>query len=517
MKRLSYILMLVSVVLFASCSDELDTAPSDKVAAVDLFKDVESASAVINGVYRMMYYSGWSQNWAPENAGQVSVTLVANLMADDHIMRSAGSGWYYYDYSFDTRQDYLHRSGHQYGFWNLYYTMISNINAILHYEQELAGDEKQIKNLMAQAYAMRAFAYHQLVQIFSTPVNANPDAPGIPVYTEITNKDSEGKPRGTVKQVYDLINADIAKAITLFDEANVSRKHISHVNINVAYALKARIDMSQDRWADAAEAAGKALSVAGGSTYAVQSVANYGGFNDAKSAGVMWASEINADQTSGWASFFSILDADVEGTYAARAQHQISNWLYNQIPVNDARLGWWNGLLPAETGGSNVNYGQKKFRFRVPATRQGDYIHIRAEEMVLIRAEAYCHLENFVAAREEISKLGERRMAPADYQMRLEQFTNSKVYNTNTVGDFETLMDEILFQRRVELWGEGTGRLFDLQRLGLGFSRAWTGNNHTARLTTIDTSAGSKMFIQPLPQSEIDGNSNISVNDQNPI
>jgi starch-binding outer membrane protein, SusD/RagB family len=517
MKRLSYILMLVSTFLFASCSDELDTAPSDKVAAVDLFKDVESATAVINGVYRMMYYSGWSANWAPENAGQVSVTLVANLMADDHIMRSAGSGWYYYDYAFDTRMDYLGRSGRQYAFWNLYYTMISNVNAILHYEQDLAGDEKQIKNLIAQAYAMRAFAYHQLVQIYQHPVTADPDAPGIPIYTEITDKDSEGKSRGTVKQVYDQINLDIAKAITLFDEARVARKHISHVNINVAYALKARIDMSQDLWADAIDAARKALSVEGGLTFSVQSVDNYGAFNDAKSAGVLWGSEINADQTSGWASFFSIMDADVEGTYAARAQHQISNWLYNQIPVNDARKGWWNGVLTAETGGSNVNYGQKKYRFRVPATRQGDYLHIRAEEMVLTIAEAYCHLENFVAARQEISKLGERRMAAEDYQLRLDQFTDSKSYNTNTVDDLTTLMDEILFQRRVELWGEGTGRLFDLQRLGLGISRAWTGNNHTARLTTLDTSAGSKLFIQPLPQSEVDGNPNISVNDQNPI
>ena len=77
-------------------------------------------------------------------------------------------------------------------------------------------------------------------------------------------------------------------------------------------------------------------------------------------------------------------------------------------------------------------------------------------------------------------------------------------------------MDEILFQRRVELWGEA-GRIFDLQRLGLGYNRAYNGSNHTQTVQTKNTKAGSPLFILPLPQSEIDGNENITDADQNPI
>ena len=96
------------------------------------------------------------------------------------------------------------------------------------------------------------------------------------------------------------------------------------------------------------------------------------------------------------------------------------------------------------------------------------------------------------------------------------QRTDANTYNENTNAPLITLMDEILFQRRVELWGEA-GRIFDLQRLGLGFNRKYEGSNHTQTVQTKPTTAGSILFILPLPQSEIDGNENISDADQNPI
>jgi hypothetical protein len=77
-------------------------------------------------------------------------------------------------------------------------------------------------------------------------------------------------------------------------------------------------------------------------------------------------------------------------------------------------------------------------------------------------------------------------------------------------------MDEILLQRRVELWGEA-GRIFDLQRLGLGYNRTYEGSNHTQKVATKNTNAASPLFIMPLPQSEIDGNENITAADQNEI
>ena len=139
---------------------------------------------------------------------------------------------------------------------------------------------------------------------------------------------------------------------------------------------------------------------------------------------------------------------------------------------------------------------------------------MRAEEMILIQAEAECHLQKYAEARNTISKLGEAR--DKNFAERLASRTDSNEYNQDTNAPLKTLMDEILFQRRLELWGEA-GRIFDLQRLGLGYNRDFAGSNHTEMVKTKNTDAASGLFILPLPQSEIDGNENISDADQNPI
>lgn len=147
-------------------------------------------------------------------------------------------------------------------------------------------------------------------------------------------------------------------------------------------------------------------------------------------------------------------------------------------------------------------------------TRTGDYLLMRAEEMILIKAEAECHQKEFGTARTTIKTLGNAR--DSKFEERLAARTDANTYNSDTNAPLETLMDEILFQRRVELWGEA-GRIFDMQRLGLGYNRNYEGSNHTEKVTTKNTNAASPLFILPLPQSEIDGNENITSADQNPI
>jgi hypothetical protein len=75
------------------------------------------------------------------------------------------------------------------------------------------------------------------------------------------------------------------------------------------------------------------------------------------------------------------------------------------------------------------------------------------------------------------------------------------------------LIDEIMIQRRVELWGEGF-RWYDLKRLDLPLDR--TGSNHTAAITNniMQVAAGDNRWNFPIPQDEMDSN-NLMV--QNPI
>ena len=135
--------------------------------------------------------------------------------------------------------------------------------------------------------------------------------------------------------------------------------------------------------------------------------------------------------------------------------------------------------------------------------------------MLLIEAEARAQLGQYNLARALLLELG----AVRDPQMatRLAQRTDAKTYNSDTHGEFTTIVDEILFQRRVELWCEA-GRLFDLKRLNLGFTRDYTGSNHSQKIITKVTTAGSKEFTLPIPRHEFDGNENMNIEiDQNPL
>lgn len=513
MKKFLSIFIILGLLVITSCEDLLETSPTDKVAGSTIFETAESAQTAINGVYRLLYVFGWSDNWSHENFGQTAIQLLGDLMAEDHLMFQQGQGWFYEDYRLNVHGDYAGKSGRPHAIWNFYYTLISNVNYIIASEESMKGDPLLKTSLMGQAYAMRAFSYYYLIQLYQQTYSGNEDAPGVPLYVDPTTNTTVGQPRGTVRGVYAQINKDLDMAIELLGSlTNKNQQHKSHVDYYVANGFKARVRLTQHDYAAAASAAAEALKRPGLST---ASVSELGGNNNVDVRDVMWGVVINNDHSTGFASFFSHMDADAEDLYASIAQQCISSGLYNLIADTDSRKKrWFRGSLDSEGAGSDVNYCQIKFQMADYSTRTGDYIFMRAEEMVLIKAEAECHQELYSAARETITQLGNIR--DTDFETRLANRTDSKSFNDNTNDPLVTLMDEILFQRRVELWGE-VGRIFDLQRLKLGYSRTYPESNHTQKVPTKDTNAGSPLFILPIPQSEIDGNENITANDQNPI
>ncbi|WP_047448437.1 RagB/SusD family nutrient uptake outer membrane protein [Alistipes sp. ZOR0009] len=514
MKKIIYAIALFAAFSVSSCTDELNTVPSDKVSGPTIFKDATSAETAINGVYRMLYVMGWSSSWAHENCGQTAINLLADLMAEDHLMQDQGSGWFYEDYRLNVHGDFSGKSGRSYSIWNFYYTMICNVNYIIASESAMAGDPELKQSIIGQAYAMRAFAYSYLIQLYQQTYVGHETYPGVPLYTEPTVAGSVGKPRGTVQQVYDLINADLGKSITLLGGVkNKVHKHASQVDYYVANGIKARVSLVQGHYQDAIDAAKEAL---GRPDLKVATVKELGGNNSVKVSDVLWGVEIIKDQTSGVGSFFAHMDADVPGSYGSKARQCISYGLYNLISDTDERKSsWFRGKLTPDIGlNSNVSYCQTKFKMADYSTRTGDYIFMRAEEMILIKAEAECKLDKYPEARTTLKLLGNAR--DSKFEDRLALRTDAKTFNSDTNAPLQTLMDEILFQRRLELWGE-FGRIFDLQRLGLGYSRVYDKSNHTEKVSTKPTTAASPLFILPLPQSEIDGNENITDKDQNPI
>lgn len=527
MKLTKYIaLVIIGASSLFSCTDYLDTNPTDQISGNVIFTDVNGGMIAMNGVYRLMYSSGWAGDNSTHTFGYMSTMLVADFMGDDNIVSSSIKGWFSMDYNLQERNFYSSMLYRPYSEWNFYYTLISNLNYILSYEKSLTGLPSEKDNLFGQAYSLRALCYFYLIQLYQQTYIGHENSPGVPVYTEPTTSSTEGKPRGTVANVYKQINEDIEKGIGLLKQAKeqgISQIHKSHIDYYVANGIKARIALVQNRWQDAANAANIARQKPNlGLADASELVS---GFNDLNMTSVLWGAEIQkTDQNGAYASFFCHMDANA-GMHASYDRKCISAWLYKQMGIQDIRRSnWWKGsIAPAleQTQGTQKSYCTTKFRFSEYSSYLGDNIYMRAEEMLLIEAEALCRLKNYDQARTLMKNFGSIR--ERNYvKNRLDEVTDSNemtldIYGTVSTPEIKTLLDEILLQRRIELWGE-TGRIFDVLRLKAGYTRDYEGSNHIVKLSDNTKIPDYKGFILTLPQSEFDGNVNMDpVADQNPL
>jgi len=138
---------------------------------------------------------------------------------------------------------------------------------------------------------------------------------------------------------------------------------------------------------------------------------------------------------------------------------------------------------------------------------------MRAAEMYLIQAEAECRLEHDGIARDLLKEM----VANSDGDGSLAARIDTKSGNTLNITSSDpgsSLLDEIILQRRIELWGEGF-RVHDIVRLKTGFSREYTDSNHSVKFGITDPESWE--WIMLIPQKEFDGNINMDAeNDQNP-
>ena len=83
MKKIYYIAFVMACVLMhVSCSDNLNTNPTDQISGNVLFKDVEGGMVAMNGVYRLMYSTGWAGDNSTHAFGYMSTMLVSDFMGD---------------------------------------------------------------------------------------------------------------------------------------------------------------------------------------------------------------------------------------------------------------------------------------------------------------------------------------------------------------------------------------------------------------------------------------------------
>ena len=118
---------------------------------------------------------------------------------------------------------------------------------------------------------------------------------------------------------------------------------------------------------------------------------------------------------------------------------------------------------------------------------------MRAAEMYLIEAEALARQGKSSEAATVLGELMKNRQPSWKKQV--------------------VTVDDVLLQRRIELWGEGFA-YYDLKRNNKGIDRDYEGTNHLAGYELV-VPAQDVLWTFQIPLGEIQENSHISEADQN--
>ena len=425
----------------------------------------ERMNSIFSGMFTMMgvpdAVTAVSSGRA-DNFGFISAAFSQDLEGADICMENSNYNW------FSTASEYSTRNANYanpYMRYRMPYNQIGVANEVISSYPEDTEDSVAI-NQIAQARAMRAFDYMSLAPYFQFGIDKAADQPCVPILR--TGVDYANNPRATVQEVWDYILEDLNYAVeNLRGSVRATKEKIDQ---NVAFALRARANLFIGNYAQAAEDADSAMV---GYTPATIAEVSKPTFVSVDEHNWIWGINLTSEMTGAdMATSSSWICAFSGNGYAPYINPPYINvLLYNKIPATDVRKGWWldeNKHSPnwatltwqdPKTGATasgddiadfiiedvkneykaytNIKFGMKSGIGST--TNNNDFPLIRVEEMILIKAEG-------------LAKSGKE----AEGRKVLEDFV--KTYRDpsyDSKGRNHTLSDEIWFQRRVELWGEG--------------------------------------------------------------
>lgn len=533
--HIKYIAITIMAIVMIGCSEDfLETHPSNSVSRSDATSSAENMMAAMNGIHRAMYAQSTSENFS--SAAEGYILPMNEFCASDALHSTEGNGWFKSCLRWLVHTN-PNASDIKY-VWYQHYNIIGSVNNIINAAEGMAVTP-EMANVLGQAYAYRAWGHHRLVTLYARSYTyGNPATdPGVPIMT-VTAAPYEGKARATVEQVYAQCEQDIKKAIEYLSEASKPADN-SHISINTANGIAARIALTKGDYANAAKyarAAREGLPLMGESEYK-------SGFNLFNATEVMWGGDIIPDQTTYYRAWFYYIGTNFNGSQNRGNPKFINHELYSLIDDNDYRKDMWLEKAPntidvvfdsndnvvsgddnytSRTEFYNVynqvieDYGMTRYFNTYPymsvkflnangaSIDPDDVLYMRVSEMYLIEAEALARQggkdSEAIAVIAELAN-ARRKDSTIPYDVAARGLS---------------LLEEIKVQRRIELWGEGH-RWVDMKRYDEALDLTNSGADETLYQKGFKQEKPSvnNDWIYKIPQAEINANPNISEEDQN--
>lgn len=489
-----YLYMLGVMLLLSSCQSFLEEMPQNKLkpTTTDDYGQLLNKGYVSEQI--MPYLDILSDD--------------VDLIADNHIVEGADYGDIYVSaYMWEPNHEASMPGGDK-AFAKLYESIFYT-NVVLENIDQATGvvlDEEEVQrtrnNIKGEAYALRAYSYFYLVNLYAKYYDPSTCAtdPGVPVIFSTTAKD-QAYIRNSVKEVYDLMVEDLKKGIQLLEDNPVNKEEKLKFTALSATALLARVYLYMQEWDAAIECAKKVI----GENKAIFNLFEAGeelsvDYNE----GDMWIPEIISGR--------DYLDMNNENVLFVNGVSELmpamSYWMVTTFSVNEELAGIYEPddvrrcyfMYTHTMFSPKLTFAKNRY-FDVFDTFDAATYHaysrvIRTEEMYLILAEAYAHQDNGVG--EAIRYLN---------TLRAEKF-RAGTYRPLQAGNFtpSSLLDFIALERRKELCFEGH-RWFDLRRTTRPPMERVGYDSRVAKLEKNDL-----RYVLQIPKKELGVNPEIGAN-----
>ena len=394
-----------------------------------------------------------------------------------------------------------------------FYNSIFNTNVVIENIDDAIGDVldesvvRQTRNhLKGEAYALRAFRYFYLVNMYAEPYDPATceTAPGIPVNLAISADDKAYR-RSSLKVVYAQIVDDLVRAIPLLEE-NPMDTDKTRFSAIAAKALLAKVYLYMQEWDLAIEQAKEVIKDNpalfdlrdAGENPIIYTEAPFEYWMPDNIPGIGYLNKENANVlfVNGVNELYVILSGE-----EAQTVFYPSETLYNSYESGDVRRYYFM----RKNSRGRIRYMKNRYysliysNFSILLTSEYGYTRvIRTEDMYLILAEAYAHKADGIGtAVGYLNTLRETKFRTQDFEttgkLRAESFNQ------------QTLLETIWNERRREFCFEEQ-RWFDLRRTTRP-SITHYGITGSSTLQKDDP-----RYTLQIPQKELNVNPEIGVN-----
>jgi hypothetical protein len=503
--------MIAAPVLLAgpACTD-LDEVPVSSITPENFFQNEGEVISALAGVYAQLRPTLWSYY----NLSQVS--------SDENIVPTRGQDWY-------DNGVWLELDKHEWaanspsgrdninGAWIDIFVGVVRANAVLENLAHVTVPNQAA--LVAEARALRAFYYYQLMDLFG----------GVPL---VTDTELKTRPRNTRTEIFNFIESELKAIRTALPLASQrSESEYGRVTRGGADAILANMYLNAAVFSKetgvSATSYNSCSTVQIGGVSACQLASNYADSilnSGSYQLATNWRSNFTADNNTSKENIFVVNLLNVSGLgtnflYRALHYNQLSPtpWngfatiaeVYNAFDANDARrqiflvgpqINFDNGQPAKDRAGNPLVFTVSIANERAASEGEGariakwpsdpnhvneehgnDFAYFRLGEIYLIKAEAQFEMGNTATALTLLNTLRARVFEP---DQPLASVTR----------------DIILRERLFELTGEAKRRQ-DLIRHGK-FTAAWS----------FKPASAAHKILMPIPQNQIDANPQLTQN-----